>query len=208
MVENGGPAGMCASGFGTWIPAAPVAGPWMPMMQVPVDGYAAGGGYNGQTLDPSVMQGLGLVPQDLLQGAEAMSAAGLGVGQTLGLAYPSENVVMAAGQYRELRPLTVPPLPAGGGFGVRFHAEPADLPAGLQLDANTGVIWGAPSVPMLGAGGIGDYKTFTVTATNASGTASAKINIKVVNFQPENSKIAHVSQLERNKYMVIIDTRS
>jgi len=177
------------------------------MMQVPVDGYATGGAYNGQPLDPSVMQGLGLAPQDL-QGTEAMSA-GLGVGQTLGLAYPSENVVMAAGQYRELRPFTVPPLPAGGGFGVRFHAEPADLPAGLQLDANNGVIWGAPSVPtMIGTSGLGDYKMYTVTATNAGGSASAKISIKVVNFQPENSKIAHVSQLERNKYMVIIDTRT
>ena len=69
----------------------------------------------------------------------------------------------------------ITPLAAGaasGNNGVSFSVTPA-LPAGLSLDAATGVINGTPSAAAARA-------TYTVTVTNSGGSNSQAIDITVV----------------------------
>jgi len=122
-----------------------------------------------------------------------------------GFRYKSDKVVLAAGQYRELRPIVSNALMAVG--GQRFHCEPAQLPRGLQLDPASGTIWGTPAPPPANFDPAGAYQGYTITLTGPAGACSAALGFKVVHFQPQNFKITHVSQLERNKYMVLIDTK-
>lgn len=119
------------------------------------------------------------------------------------LSYPSDTIVLAAGQYREIRPMVHPGLLAAG--GCRFHVEPAELPAGLQLDPLTGIIWGAPA-PQTESGVDAKYQHFNVHLEGPLGGASTQIALKVVNFQPQDFQVSHVSQLDNNKYMVIVET--
>jgi len=125
--------------------------------------------------------------------------------------YSSERIVMAAGQYREVRPSVLPTFVTNGAY--RFHTEPAELPPGLQLDPATGIIWGTPLPPMnkeanqAALGGTIGYSYYTVTVAGPSVKASTRIGIKVVHFLPTHFKITHVSQLDHNKYMVLVDTR-
>eukprot|EP00913_Durusdinium_trenchii_P018433 g17316.t1 len=115
--------------------------------------------------------------------------------------YPADNIVMVAGQYREVRPVL-----AGLGAG-RFHCEPAELPLGLQLDAATGTIWGTPASPPSNVDPAGPYQQFTVVQTNPAGTTACNVGLKVVQFNPQSFSISHISQLEKSKYMVLVDTR-
>mmetsp|Transcript_134551 Transcript_134551/g.287886 ORF Transcript_134551/g.287886 Transcript_134551/m.287886 type:complete len:216 (-) Transcript_134551:115-762(-) len=201
-----------------WNASTPETAPWPPstpymlqMVHVPVMGSPAGGFAPG--VDPRSLTGMGVAQAGLQQAQGAYFAAlhpGDGdhmaavTGMVSGFKYPSENIVMAAGQYREVRPIVAPPLLAGGGY--RFHVDPVELPSGLQLDPSTGIIWGTPAPPAAESDAAGAYQAFTVGLTGPAGTASTTIGIKVVHFQPNNFKITHVSQLERNKYMVLIDT--
>eukprot|EP00930_Biecheleria_cincta_P036256 TRINITY_DN24878_c0_g1_i1.p3 TRINITY_DN24878_c0_g1~~TRINITY_DN24878_c0_g1_i1.p3 ORF type:complete len:204 (-),score=35.73 TRINITY_DN24878_c0_g1_i1:91-702(-) len=126
----------------------------------------------------------------------AMQSAGAG------FKYPYENIVMVSGQYREVRPAIAQTMFAGG---HHFRCEPADLPKGLQLDPVTGTIWGTPVPNNMDPAG--PYRQYTVVLSSASGTSSCKIGIKVVQFTPDTFNIAHISQLEKSKYMVLVDTR-
>merc|ERR1719320_864065 len=100
--------------------------------------------------------------------------------------YGSENIVLAAGQYREVRPQVAAPLMTGG---CRFHCEPAELPPGLQLDPASGTIWGTPQAPPADADAAGPYQPYTVLLTGPAGTASTMVGLKVVHFQPQNFRI-------------------
>lgn len=68
--------------------------------------------------------------------------------------------------------------PTYTGTGVTFAVTTGSLPAGLSLNNSTGAITGTPTAA-------GD-STFTVTATNAGGSASQTITISVV-FDPTPS---------------------
>lgn len=122
-----------------------------------------------------------------------------------GFKYMSEQIVMAVGQYREVRPSVAPSLLASG--SCRFRADPAELPAGLQLDPATGIIWGTPLPPTEELAGTNGYRYYTVFLVGPGVKASTNVGIKVVHFRRDNFKITHVSQLDRNKYMVLIDSR-
>jgi hypothetical protein len=171
----------------------------MQMVSVPMIPNASGF----QIADPRSMMGMPVAMQGGAYFA-ALSPEVEGMANlSSGFKYKSENIVMAAGQYREVRPTVAPQLLATGSF--RFHTEP-ELPSGLQLDAASGIIWGTPTPPT-GMDATGAYQCYRVVCSSPAGSASTQIGIKVVNFQPQNFKITHVSQLERNKYMVLIDTR-
>jgi uncharacterized repeat protein (TIGR01451 family) len=64
----------------------------------------------------------------------------------------------------------------GGGVATGYSISPP-LPAGLSIDASTGIISGTPSVIAAGA----DY---TVTATNSAGKATTTINLTVNDAAP------------------------
>lgn len=172
----------CGADGGAW----PAAGAYtLQMVQVPV--FSGPGGGFPSPMDPRQMGNIGGVQQSLFK-------------------YSSEKIVLAAGQYREVRPTVAAALLVGG--ACRFHCEPAELPAGLQLDPTTGIIWGTPQPPPADADASGPYQPYTVHFSGPAGTTSTTVGLKVVHFQPQNFKITQVSQLERNKYMVLIDTRT
>mmetsp|Transcript_25204 Transcript_25204/g.64015 ORF Transcript_25204/g.64015 Transcript_25204/m.64015 type:complete len:190 (-) Transcript_25204:156-725(-) len=176
-------------GGGAWEKnAAPYV---MQMVQVPMMG--APGAYAGQA------PGGYFAP---MPGAEGDMSVGMGI---TGFKYKSDSIVLAAGQYREVRPIVSNALLGAGGH--RFHCEPAALPQGLQLDPASGTIWGTPAAPPAGTDPAGAYSGYTVTLSGPAGTASTTIGIKVVHFLPQNFKITHVTQIERSKYMVLIDTK-
>eukprot|EP00435_Cladocopium_sp_Y103_P032786 s350_g8.t1 len=114
-----------------------------------------------------------------------------GMAQTAGFKYPNDNIVM-------VRPM----LAQGAGAG-RFHCEPAELPLGLQLDSATGTIWGTPAGPPPNMDPADPYQQYTVVQTSAAGATACN----VVQFNPQNFSISHISQLEKSKYMVLVDTR-
>merc|ERR1719424_2757785 len=127
----------------------------------------------------------------------------------VGFKYTPQNIVMAAGQYREVRPSISPQLMSRG---VRFQLKdllnltgPAVLPPGLQFDPATGIFWGSPSPPPADVAATGVYHNYQVVLSGAAGIISTDVALKVVNFQPQNFRITHVSQVENNKYMVLVD---
>lgn len=178
----------------------PTGPPYMlQMVQVPMMSAPTAGFNHAHALDPRSLAAIG-VAQPFFAPMQADAGH-----HSVGFKYPSESVVMAVGQYREIRPQVAPALLAG--CVHRFHVEPAELPAGLQLDPLTGAIWGTPLPPPHEADPAGPYSTHTVVLSGPTGSVSASIKIKVVHFQPSSFKVSHVSQLERNKYMVLVDTR-
>eukprot|EP00434_Breviolum_minutum_P025550 symbB.v1.2.022576.t1/scaffold1978.1/size96278/5 len=174
------------------------------MVQVPVMNNSGAAGFPGGQIDPRSL------PMNFSQPAfygrvpstEGERADGGNMAMSAGFKYPNDNVVMVAGQYREVRPV----LPQGASGG-RFHCEPAELPLGLQLDAATGTIWGTPASPPPNMDPAGPYQQYTVVQTNAAGATACNVGIKVVQFNPQNFSISHISQLEKSKYMVLVDTR-
>lgn len=128
-----------------------------------------------------------------------------GDGLVTGFRYDPEQIVMVASQYREVKPIVASPLLVGG--NSRFYVEPADLPTGLHLDPGTGALWGTPVAPPEDSGVANTYRCYTVILTGPAGIASTHIGIKVVDFRPQNFKVSHVTQMERNKYMVLVETR-
>merc|ERR1740123_2844642 len=88
--------------------------------------------------------------------------------------YSLDDIVLVAGQYREIRPVASPAASAQ----CQFHSEPAELPSGLQLDPSTGIIWGTPLPPPQGADASGTYQNYTIIFTGPAGTASTQISIK------------------------------
>lgn len=150
------------------------------------------------------MQGAGFAPMQ--QPGDSKGSATTGAAASAGFKYVSDVFVMAAGQYREIRPQVAPELLARGNY-VFFVEQEAELPAGLQLDPATGIIWGTPVPPPADSDAAGPYQRYTVVLSGPSGSVSTQLALKVVHFQPQNFKITHVSQLERNKYMVLVDTR-
>ncbi|CAE8610938.1 unnamed protein product [Polarella glacialis] len=181
------------------------------MVPVPMMG-ASQQGYGPAQLDPR----LGFTNPALyaanMQASECAIDMGLGSmgglmppgGSSSLFKYPSDNIVMAAGQYREVRPAVAQIVLVGG--GNRFHCEPAELPPGLQLDPATGTIWGTPVSPPSHCDPAGPYHNYTVVCSGAGGVCTCKVGLKVVQFSPQSFNISHISQLEKNKYMVLVDT--
>lgn len=183
----------------------------MPLVSMPMVGSPTSGDFGLQPVDPRILASMGFAPQ--LQGTftrqptqmEADSIANIGGPPLSGLKYTPQNVVMAAGQYREIRPTVAPQLVAKGGF--RFHIEPAELPPGLQFDPASGTVWGTPALPPADADPGAAYNRYTVVLNGPAGSATSSVAIKVVDFEPSKFRITHVSQLERNKYVVLVDSR-
>ncbi len=86
------------------------------------------------------------------------------------LSYTTPNVFMKG--------MTISPLSptVSGGTVINYSVTPA-LPAGLSIDASTGVISGTPTEITAAA-------NYTVTATNTGGTASATLSIAVNDVAP------------------------
>jgi uncharacterized repeat protein (TIGR01451 family) len=74
-----------------------------------------------------------------------------------------------------------PNLPSNAGGAVTGYSVSPALPAGLSLDAVTGVISGTPAVVSAAA-------TYTVTATNTGGSTTATLNL-TVNDQPPTALV-------------------
>eukprot|EP00931_Biecheleriopsis_adriatica_P055823 TRINITY_DN3307_c0_g4_i1.p1 TRINITY_DN3307_c0_g4~~TRINITY_DN3307_c0_g4_i1.p1 ORF type:complete len:194 (-),score=21.05 TRINITY_DN3307_c0_g4_i1:114-695(-) len=176
------------------------------MVSVPVMGGSATGTMSGQAVYPG-----GQVDTRLSQMCQPGSFQDVGPVMrgpsrvSSAFTYPSRNVVLVAGQYREVRPTVSQALFAAGGH--HFHIEPADLPMGLQLDAVTGTIWGTPSSPPVAMDPAGPYREYTVVLSSPAGQSTCKVGIKVVQFNPQNFSISHISQLDKSKYMVLVDTQ-
>ena len=75
------------------------------------------------------------------------------------------------------------------------------------MDPATGTIWGTPASPPPNMDPAGPYQQYTVVQTTAGGTAASSIGLKVVQFNPQNFSISHISQLEKNKYMALDSER-
>ena len=71
-----------------------------------------------------------------------------------------------------------------GGAGTTFAITAGTLPAGLVLDAATGIISGTPT----GAG----TSAFTITATNAVGTSAQPFTLAVAAAAPAAAPVAHL----------------
>mmetsp|Transcript_22196 Transcript_22196/g.50713 ORF Transcript_22196/g.50713 Transcript_22196/m.50713 type:complete len:203 (-) Transcript_22196:43-651(-) len=157
----------------------------------------------------------GVVPEWVLQGGYLTSAPGQ-MAQVAGSGHvaasvppPSErfkyaptNIVLAAGQYREIRPTVADKV------GVHFHIRGPPLPEGMQLDPATGTLWGVPAKPLPNLDAARPYTQYTVVATGPSWSASAQVGLKVIDFADSRLQVTHVSQMEQNKYMVLVDMRS
>lgn len=190
----------------------------MPLVSMPVVGNPPGGPgeFGLQPLDPRLLASMGVSFAPQLQGnftrqpqpMEAEPIRNISGGASVsGLKYAPQNVVLAAGQYREIRPAVVAPqLVAKGGF--RFHIEPAELPPGLQFDPASGTVWGTPATPPADADPSAAYSHYAVVLNGPAGSATAHLALKVIDFQPSRFRVTHVSQLERNKYIVLVDTRN
>mmetsp|Transcript_38102 Transcript_38102/g.118464 ORF Transcript_38102/g.118464 Transcript_38102/m.118464 type:complete len:669 (+) Transcript_38102:65-2071(+) len=83
-----------------------------------------------------------------------------------GLKYPSVSDAYDVGQQVNLEPTL------GGGTATSFSID-SPLPAGLTFDPETGKISGAPKGPC-------PAKTYTITATNASGSTTATVRFGVL----------------------------
>jgi hypothetical protein len=88
------------------------------------------------------------------------------------LSYPTPNVF---GQDEEINPL----IPTVKGAVYAYSVEP-NLPAGIEIDAVTGIITGTPI-------GIIEKSTFTVTARNNIGSVSTNIEITILPPGPPDS---------------------
>lgn len=83
-----------------------------------------------------------------------------------GLSYAMTSAVYEVGQ------AVVPNRPTASGGAVERYAVAPTLPAGLALDAGTGVISGTPTAVAASA-------LYVVTAENAGGSATARVQIEV-----------------------------
>lgn len=102
-------------------------------------------------------------------GSGGASFAGFGLNLTqppAGLSYAMTSAVYEVGQ------AIVPNRPTASGGAVERYAVAPPLPAGLALDAGTGVISGAPTAVAASA-------VHVVTAENAGGSATARVQIEV-----------------------------
>lgn len=88
-----------------------------------------------------------------------------------------------------------PNTPSSVGGAVQTYSVSPALPAGLALDANTGVISGAPSAITASA-------TYTVTAANTAGQASVDITLEVAHVLPTGLTYPDLAQeLGRGVYV-------
>lgn len=95
-----------------------------------------------------------------------------------GLSYTMTSAIYQAGQ-----PI-VPNRPSvSGGAVTRYTVVPA-LPAGLTLDAASGVIAGTPTA-------VSAVTVYVVTAENAAGSATARVQIEVRNTEAAPSGLAY-----------------
>lgn len=102
-------------------------------------------------------------------GSGSAGFAGFGLNLTqppAGLAYGMTSAVYEVGQ-----PI-VPNRPSASGGAVERYAVAPELPAGLALDAVTGVISGTPTA-------LAPSAVYVVTAGNAGGSATARVQIEV-----------------------------
>lgn len=100
-------------------------------------------------------------------GFTGFTGSGLNLTQPpAGLSYAMTSAVYELGQ------AVVPNRPTASGGAVERYAVAPTLPAGLALDAGTGVIGGTPTA-------IAAAAVYVVTAENAGGSATARVQIEV-----------------------------
>mmetsp|Transcript_46458 Transcript_46458/g.85108 ORF Transcript_46458/g.85108 Transcript_46458/m.85108 type:complete len:201 (-) Transcript_46458:84-686(-) len=184
--------------------------PNMPFVMQPVtqdssrQGHSQDGGKNhGGVVPDWVLQGGYLAsPGQMAQVAGSGHVAASVPPPSDRFKYAPANVVLAAGQYREIRPSIADKA------GVHFHIRGPPLPDGMQLDPATGTLWGAPAKPLPNLDAARPYTQYTVVATGPSWSASAVVGLKVIDFADSRLQVTHVSQMEPTKYMVLVDMRS
>ena len=91
-----------------------------------------------------------------------------------GITYPQSTYILTKGV--ELTPAATPT--SSGGTVTSWAITPS-LPSGLQFDTVTGVISGTPTV-------ISNSATYTVTATNSGGSATATLTFQVNDVAPSS----------------------
>ena len=84
------------------------------------------------------------------------------------ISYPSSPYILNQGKF-----ITIAPFPAYSGAGISYNIDGCALPSGLTLNTQTGEISGTPLLPTT-------FREYTISVTNAIGTATTKIIINVI----------------------------
>jgi feruloyl esterase len=95
----------------------------------------------------------------------------------LTLSYASETIVYA------IRTPIAPNIPTSSGGAVTVYSVSPALPAGLSLNATTGVISGTPAIAT-------PQSRYTVTAANSGGSTTATLTITTAKLVPSQPVIA------------------
>lgn len=90
-----------------------------------------------------------------------------------GLSYTTPNIFLLGNSISAIAPSV------SGGVVSNYTISPA-LPAGLTMNANTGIISGSPTTT-------NSQSSYTITATNAGGSTTSIVSIAVVSVLPPNS---------------------
>lgn len=90
-----------------------------------------------------------------------------------GLSYTTPNIFLLGSSITDITPAV------SGGVVTNYTISPA-LPAGLTMNASTGIINGSPTT-------VSTQRNYTVTATNAGGSTTSAVSIAVVTVLPPSS---------------------
>lgn len=90
-----------------------------------------------------------------------------------GLSYTTPNIFLLGNSITDITPAV------SGGVVTNYTISPA-LPAGLTINASTGIINGSPTT-------VSTQRNYTVTATNAGGSTTSAVSIAVVTVLPPSS---------------------
>ncbi|HEX4004881.1 MAG TPA: putative Ig domain-containing protein [Acidobacteriaceae bacterium] len=180
------------SGSGSHAPAAPTYAAAAPVytrgVAITPDAPASGSSATNWSISPVLPAGLSLSPgSGIVSGTPTVvaatasytvTAAGLGGSATTTLSItvndqaPSQfSYAAGTAVYVVNTPVTPNSPSIAGGTVLAYSVNPA-LPSGLGLAPSTGIISGAPAV-------VSPASTYTVTATNSGGSATATLNITV-----------------------------
>lgn len=110
-----------------------------------------------------------------------------------GFSYSPASVILTIGQEVAYEPMGIPPNSIGARFSLLSAA-----PAGLNLDSNSGAIYGAPTAA--------SAKTaIRVQAEFRSGQAlQASLEVEVVDLTRGGYVVGHISEFETGKFMMLL----